>query len=249
MPGAVAKPSRGGAGPPEQEDAFIRALNRFLAWAEENTGTVILAGAVLVLGVGAALYWRSYQQNLEERASASLSTLQTRVAQGVAGPAVTDSLQSFLQRFGGTEAGVEARFLLARQQLDQGRDSAAVATVRPVASGHPPDSPRGYAGRSLLAEALVASGDTASAISTLDELARAARFPFQRREAAAEQASLLADRGRLEEARDIYARLAEEASGTEAGNLYAVRLGEVEARLASDGEGEASAVSDTAAGG
>lgn len=249
MPGTVAKRSRGGSGPPDQDDAFIRALNRFLAWAEANTGTLILAGTVLALGVGAAFYWHSYRQNLEERASASFSTLQARLAQGAAAPAVTDSLQAFLQRFGGTEAAGEARLLLARQQLGLGWDSAAVATVREVVSGHAPDSPRGYAARSLLAEAQVASGDTAAAISTWDVLAGSARFPFQRREAAAEKASLLAHRGRLQEARAIYARLAEEASGTQAGNLYAVRLGEVEARLASGGEGEATAVRDTAPGG
>lgn len=245
MPGAVAKPSRGGSGPPEQEDAFIRALNRFFAWAQDNTGTLTLAGVVLALGVGGAFYWQSYQQNLEQRASSQLSTLQSRIAQGatsgMTGMAVTDSLQGFLQRFDGTEAAREARILLARQQIAQGQDSGAVATIRPVAGGHPPDSPTGFAARSLLADAQVAAGDTAAAIAALDELAQDARFPFQRREAAAEKAALLADRGQLQEAHEIYERLAEEASGTEAGNLYAVRLGEIEARLASDGAGGAAA--------
>ena len=205
---------------------------------------------MLVLGVGGAFYWQSYQENLEQRASAELSTLQTRMAQGAtSGLAVADSLQGFLQRFDGTEAARDARILLARQQIGLGRDSAAVATIRPVADGHPSDSPIGYAGRSLLAEAQIAAGDTAAAISTFDELSREARFAFQRREAAAEKASLLADRGELEEARQIYERLAEEASDAGDGELYAVRLGEIEARLASDGSGGGGAASDTASGG
>lgn len=249
MPGAVAKPSRGGSGPPEQEDAFLRALNRFVAWAQDNTGALVLAGVVLALGVGGAFYWQSYQQNLEQRASSQLSTLQSQLAQGgTSGMAVADSLQSFLQRFEGTEAARDARILLARQQIVQDQDSAAVATIRPVAGEHPPDSPIGFAARSLLADAQVAAGDTAAAVSTLEELAQDARFPFQRREASAERASLLAGSGRLQEARRIYERLAEEASGTEAGNLYAVRLGEIEARLASEGDGGGTAA-DTAAGG
>lgn len=250
MPGAVAKPSRGGSGPPEGEDAFLRALNRFLAWAQDNTGTLVLTGVVLALGIGGAFYWQSYQQNLEQRASSQLSTLQTRLAQGAtSGMAVTDSLEAFLRRFDGTEAARDARILLTRQQIGQGQDSAAVATIRPVADGHPPDSPIGFAARSLLADAQVAAGDTAAAVATLEELAQDARFPFQRREAAAERASLLADQGRLEEARQVYERLAEEASGTEAGNLYAVRLGEIEARLASERAGGSAATADTAAGG
>lgn len=253
MPGAVARPGKGSSGPPDHEDAFIRALNRFIAWAQENTGTLILVTVLVVVAVAGTFYWRSYQQNLEERASAELSTLQTRVAQqarqGAPALAVTDSLQAFLQRFDGTSSAREARILLARQQLGEGRPSEAVQAIRPVVDGTRPDTPTGFAARSLLADAQMAAGDTAAAISTFDGLAQDARFAFQRREAAADKASLLAETGRLEEARDIYRRLSEEASGTEAGELYAVRLGEVEARLATEGQDGSASASDTAAGG
>lgn len=250
MPGAVARPSKGGGGsgggPPQHEDAFVRALNRFIAWARENTGVLILAGVVLVVVVGGAFYWRSYRQNLEERAASELASLRSRIARG-ADTAVAGSLQGFLGRFGDTEAAREARILLTQQHLVQGRPSEAVEAVRPVASRHAPDTPGGYAGRQLLAEAQVAAGDTAAALSTLEELSERARFPFQRHEAAAERASLLAASGRLEEARAIYSRLVEEASGSEAGNLYAVRLGEVEARLAAGTGGNAGPSAESAA--
>lgn len=253
MPGAVARPGKGSSGPSDHEDAFIRTLNRFIAWAQENTGMLILVTVLVVVAVAGALYWRSYQQNLEERASAELSTLQTRIVQraqqGAPALAVTDSLQAFLQRFDGTSSAREARILLARQQLGEGRPSEAVEAIRPVVDGTRPDTPTGYAARSILADAQSAAGDTAAAISTFDGMAQGARFSFQRREAAADRASLLAATGRLEEARDIYRRLAEEASGTEAGELYAVRLGEVEARLAADGDGSASSSRDTTTGG
>lgn len=250
MPGAVARPSKGGggSGPPTEEDAFIRALNRFIAWAQANTGLVILAAVLVTVGVGGIFYWQSYRQSLEERASADFATLQARMAQG-AGFAVTDSLQAFLERFGDTRASREARILLARQQLGEGQAAGAEASIRPVVSSHAPDTPTGFAARLILADAQATSGDTAAAISTLEELSTGARFPFQQHAAAAERASLLADRGRLEEARDIYRRLAEEASGTEAGDLYAVRLGEIEGRLASGGAEGAGAPEDTASGG
>ncbi len=253
MPGAVARPGKGPSGPSDHEDAFIRALNRFIAWAQANTGVLVLVTVLVVVAVGGALYWRSYQQNLEERASAELSTLQTRIAQqarqGAPALAVTDSLQAFLQRFDGTSSAREARILLARQQIGERRPSQAVEAIRPVVDGTRPDTPTGFAARSLLADAQTAAGDSAAAITTLDGLAQEARFSFQRRDAAADKASLLAATGRLEEARDIYRRLAEEASGTEAGELYAVRLGEVEARLATDGGNAATSARDTAAGG
>lgn len=252
MPGAVARPSKGSSGPPDQEDAFIRALNRFIAWAQQNTRTLVVAAVVLVLAVGGAFYWLSYQQSLEERASAELSTLQARIAQQArqgAAIAVTDSLQAFLQRFDGTDAAREARILLARQQLVQGQASQAVESIRPVARRHRPDTPNGFAARSLLADAQIAAGDTTAAISTLAGLAEDARFAFQRHQAAAERAALLADVGRLEEARAVYRRLAGEASGSEAEDLYAVRLGEVEARLASDASEDGTASGDTASGG
>lgn len=253
MPGAVARPGKGPSGPSDHEDAFIRALNRFIAWSQENTGVLVLVTVLAVVAVGGTLYWRSYQQNLEERASAELSTLQTRIAQqarqGAPVLAVTDSLQAFLQRFDGTPSAREARILLARQQLGEGRPSEAVEAIRPVVDGTRPDTPTGFAARSILADAQLAAADTAAAISTFDGLAQDARFSFQRRDAAADRASLLAATGRLEEARDIYRRLVEEASGSEAGELYAVRLGEVEARLAADGRDAATSASDTAAGG
>ena len=260
MPGAVARRSKGGGGgPPDQEDAFIRALNRFIAWAEENTGTLILAAVVLVLAVGGLFYWQSYRQSLEDRASGTLETLQARMARAGTSGAFRDSLQSFLGRFEGTDAAREARILLARQQLAGDEASAAMETVRPVAAGNRPDTPMGFAARDLLAEAQVAAGDTAGADSTLGELSERARFAFQRRDAAAERASLLADTGRLEEARAVYRRLVDETSDTETENLYALRLGEVEARLSASGgtrsasdaeeEAEAAAAGDTVGGG
>lgn len=265
MPGAIARPRKGGGGggagggPPEGDDAFIRGLNRFIAWAQENTGVLTAAVVVLVVAIGGVLYWQSYQQSLEERAAADLAGLQTRMARGGGAGAVTDSLQAFVDRFDGTEAGREARVLLARQQLRLGRAAAAVETIRPVAGDHAPDTPTGFAARTLLAEAEVAAGDTASAVSTLGVLAEDARFPFQRHEAAAERASLLAERGRLREARDIYRRLVEETAGDEdeSAGLYAIRLGEIEARLASgdrqaagpSGDTASDTATDTAAGG
>jgi tetratricopeptide (TPR) repeat protein len=93
--------------------------------------------------------------------------------------------------------------------------------------------PLGFAGRSLLIIAHERSGEPEQAIDLYLELGRSARYPFQQREAQANAARILADLGRLEEAIEIYARIAAEAETvdpSEAG-LYRLRLGELRGRL------------------
>lgn len=235
-PGSVARPRGGRNRPPDEDDAFIRAINRAWAWAAQNTVTVVVIAFVAAVAVGGFFWYRGYQQNLEERAATRLQTLRAQVATG--DTAVIGALETYLSRFGGTSSARQARILLARQQLLRGRPSEATSTVRPAIGGTALGSPTGYASRSLLAEAQTAAGDTAGALTTLRELAEGARFGFQRREAAARRADLLAARGRLQEAVAIYRRIAEEAEGQEADD-YRLRLGELRARLAAAEDGSA----------
>ncbi len=233
--GPVAQPGKGRDRPPDEEDAFIRAINRIWAWAARNTATVVASAVLLILAVGAFFWYRAYQENLEARAATELQTVQARAAAG--DTAVVEALRGYLQSFGGTRPGRRARVLLSRQLLLGGQAGEAVSTVRPVVDETRPETPMGYATRKLLAEAQVASGDTAAALETLAGLADGARFGFQRRQAGAERARLLADQGRLQEAATIYERLVEEADEEEA-DTYRLRLGEVRARLAAGEAGD-----------
>lgn len=227
-PGSVAQPSKGRQRPPDEEDAFIRAINRVWAWASRNTATVVVMSAFLVVAVGAFFWYRAYQENREARAATELQTVQARVASG--DTAAVAALRAYLESFDGTRSARRARILLARQQLMRGGPGEAASTVEPVADAYPPETPTGYAARRLLGEARAASGDTAAALETFGVLAREARFGFQRRQSAAERAHLLGGQGRLEDAVEIYRRIASEAEGEEA-DRYRVRLGELEARL------------------
>lgn len=236
--GSVAKPTKGRKRPPEGEDAFIRAINRAWAWAANNTATVVVSAVFLALIVGGFFWYRTYQQNREVQATNELQTLQARVAGG--DTAVIESLETFLTRFDGTRPAEKARIMLARQQLLRDRGEEAVGSVQPVVDDSRAEAPIGHAARRLLAEAQAAAGDTAAALATLERLSENARFAFQRRQASAERASLLIERGRLEEALAVYERLVEEAEdGSDEASRYRLRLGETKARLTASGGGDA----------
>lgn len=233
--GSVARPTKGRDRPPDEDDAFIRAINRAWAWAAQNTATVVVAAVLVAVVVGGFFWYRSYRQNLEARAATSLQSVEARAAAGDTG--LVQALQGYLETFGGTSPARRARIMLAREQLARGQRGEAVATVRPVVEATEPGTPTGYATRRILAEAQAVSGDTAAALATLEGLTSEARFGFQRRQAAAERADLLAARGQLREAVSVYERLAEEAEGEEA-DRFRVRLGRLQARLAA-GSGSA----------
>lgn len=226
MTDAIAKPSKR-KGPDPREDAFLRFVNRVLDWAQANLRAVLAVGVVLVLLAGAAVWYLNYQQNRQQEATRRLQSLRAAVTRGADSVGV-DRFKSFLARYGGTDAARDARILLARLHLQRGDPEQAIETVR-QATDRPPDTPEGYASRMLLAKAREASGDRKAALRTLEKLASGARFGFQRREAAAHRAEILVAMGRLEEAEAIYERLVEESGDGEAGQLYAVRLGEVRA--------------------
>jgi len=247
MPGAIAKPSKKGGGPDPEHDAFLDAVRRFVDWTQENLQLVI-GGGVLVVGlVVAGLWYSSYQESRTEQASRQLQGIRSALASGSDTVGIP-RLQQFVQNYGGTDAGQEARVLLARLQLQRESARDAIESVRPVVDARPVDTPGGVAARRLLAEAQQAAGEQEAALETLRDLAENARFGFQRRQAAAERASILREMGRLSEAREIYQRLVQEAPDTDAGEIYAVRLGEVEAMMvAGDGASSGGAAGDEGA--
>lgn len=228
----------GAGGSEGEQDAFLRAVLRAVQWTQENTRTVTI-GAVVVIGVVAAgLYYRNYRESLREQAAGRLQTLQAELLQSQSpSDTLRRSLQQFLNQYGDTRAGDQARLLMARIQLRRDQWQQAVSTLEPLTGRYPADSPTGYGARKLLAAAHEGAGNTERALSLYGELADQAQFAFQRYEAAANRARLLADQGRLADAESIYSRLVQEADTSDAGvttaNLqsYRVELGEVRARL------------------
>lgn len=234
---------------PEDVDAFLAAVLRAVEWMQENTRTVIIASVLAVVAVAAAVYYQNYQEDVRQQAASQLQQLQTQL-QGQPPDTLAASVQSFISRYGDTRYGDEARLLMGRIQLTNGSWQEAVSTLEPVAGSYPVDSPTGYAARKLLAAAHEGAGNVQDALRLYGDMASNAQFAFQRNEAAADRARLLAEQGRLAEAEEIYSRLVSEADTSAAGvastdlQTYRLKLGEIQARLAAGGGG-----ADTAQGG
>lgn len=234
---------------PEDVDAFLAAILRTVEWIQENTRTVTIAAVVVVVAVAAGIYYNNYQEDVRQQAASQLQQLQSQL-QGQPPDTLGAAIENFVSRYGDTRYGDEARLLMGRIQLTNGGWQEAISTLEPVVGEYRADSPTGYAARKLLAAAHEGAGNTDRALELYDDLASNSQFAFQRNEAAADRARLLAEQGRLAEAEEIYDRLVSEADTSAAGvassdlQTYRLKLGEIQARAAAGGSS-----ADTAQGG
>lgn len=203
------------------------------AWAEKNRQLAIMAGlAIFAIGAGGLIYL-NYRADIAERAAVRLDEL--RIASQSAAPAeLRSELSSYIEQFGSTPQGDEARLLLAEMELQGGNADAAIRLVEPVVD--PDDDPLGYNAAWMLAVAEEQRGDLAAAANWYERLADAAPHEFQRRRARAARARIHTYAGEYNEAEAIYEALAaaEDAGAGEETELYAVKLGEVRARAAAE---------------
>jgi predicted negative regulator of RcsB-dependent stress response len=232
MPGAVAKKKRKEEF--SQEDRFLDFIEDGSAWVQAHTRAVLVISVGLALLAGGVLYYRGYRQSLRTRAAIELNQLRATLTVADAVPRLT----GFVARFDGTPAATEGRLLLAKIQLQSGQPQAALGVLDPITS-EPVDVPSGYAVKLLLAEAYKNAGEYERALDQLDAIIDGAYVPYQRHRALAERGRLLAALGRLEEAEVAYQRLVDDEGATD--DLYRVRLGEIQAMIASGAPPEESA--------
>ncbi|WP_420448007.1 tetratricopeptide repeat protein [Candidatus Palauibacter sp.] len=216
----------------DRQDAFIRSTFRLATWVNENMRAVLVGAAGVAMVVVGVVYYMNFQASVRDQAANELATLRMTATDP---ELLIADLAAYVERFDGVAAANEGRLLLARTYLDTGRSVEAAQVASTISEG--PDRPVGLAARTLLAAAQEASGDAQAALATWEALGESARFAFQRREALASAARILASLGRLEEAETIFAGIAEEAAGedpVEAG-VYRLRLGEIKAQRAGSG--------------
>ncbi|MFW6088569.1 MAG: tetratricopeptide repeat protein, partial [Gemmatimonadota bacterium] len=203
------------------------------AWAQRNRQLAIVAGlAILAIGAGGVIYM-NYRADLAERAAVRLDELRM-ASQSAAPEELRSELSNYIEQFGSTPQGDEARLLLAEVELQRGDADAAIRLIEPVVD--PDEDPLGYNAAWMLAVAEEQRGDLATAAEWYERLAGAAPYEFQRRRARAARARIHTYAGEYDAAEAIYADLAsaEEALAGEEVELYAVKLGEVRARAAAD---------------
>lgn len=233
--------SRSGGGGGSAEDRFVEWTLTAWEWAKSNSQVVTLAAIVLALGIGAGIYYRNYQADLQRQAAQEFEQLQQAVGTGSA-ESVQSEISRFLDRFGETSLAPEARILLAETQLRTGAPADAVATLEPVASDL--DEPINIQAAFLLGIAHEEAGNLDDAESVYLRIADEVEMTFQARDALAHAARIRTTREEYAGAAELYRRIlatfddspesdgqAQGAQQEEERSLYRLRLAEVEAAI------------------
>lgn len=211
----------------EPDDVFVARLLQLTAWAKANTRLLVTAAAILVLIVLGGLHYRNVQHAQFVESELRLVEIRQTAMTGNRALVIQD-IETLLVTYGSTRAADEARVLLARLYLEEGRPEDAIDAVRELSSQ--PGRPLGAPAAFLLAAAYEAMGDFETAESTYLRIADRADLPYQRREALDFAARIRLDQGDVDRAVELYERLLGMiADDSPERSFYEMRLAEARA--------------------
>jgi len=218
----------------DADDPFTERMLVASEWARRNATVLIVSIVAVVVVVGGFLYYRSYQADRHERASAEFMQLQAAVDAGQA-EAVRTELESFVNRFEGTDYALEGRVALAEVHLQEDNPQAALD----ILDGH-----TGRVGRSPLnARAAMLAAAAHEELDRPDEAVRLyrrvgsdAELSFLRRQALLAAGALLEERSDFGGAVDVYRQALDNiAEDSPERPRFEMRLAEAEARARHNG--------------
>jgi tetratricopeptide (TPR) repeat protein len=237
--------------PSEPDDAFVAGVLETSAWAKQHQRTLIIGGVALAVIVTALVLWLNHRSSLRDRAVVELAQARAATMAGNPELAIRD-LEQYLARYGGTPAGQEARLMLGRVYLENGRPRDAIDAVSRPARDVRDDM--GANAAFLLAAAHEAAQEPHRAEEVYLRLGDRGRFLFQRQEALDNAARIRLQRGDAAGAVQLYERLVDitpEASQDR--QIFELRLGEARALAATGASAatlaEPAASEDARAGG
>jgi len=207
------------------DDAFVAGVFEASTWAKKNSQLLILAGIAAFLLIGGLVYYMGYRGEQRQLAIAELERVQQTAIFGLPEEAEAE-LSRYIQRFGDTPYGSEARVLLGQLQLFEGRPQDAILTLQAVSSSRGALGPQ--AGM-LLGRAFEEAGRHQDAERQYLQVAGAAPMDFQRAEALADAARMRSQLGSHAGAAELYRRILDalDATSRERG-YYEMRLAEEE---------------------
>ena len=209
------------------DDALAGKFAEASAWTSRNSRAVVIGLIVLAVAAAAGLGYMNHRAEMRTRAAAELLQVRQTAAAGDV-PTAVAALQGFIDRFGNTPSGAEARLLLGQLHLASGSPAQAAEVVRPVA-----DSDDGLLSTSaglLLAGALEASSQPQEAEAAYLRVAEQADMAFQQREALEDAARIRVDRGDRAGAVELYDRLISlSEEGSPERDVYEMRRTEITA--------------------
>ena len=186
------------------DDALLGSVYEASAWTKKNSRAVVIGLVVVAAAAFAAIYYANYRGQMAQRATTELLEVRQTVGTGDV-PAAVAALDGFIDRFGDTEAGAEARLLLAQLHLATGNAAQAAEAVRPVANDD--DPLLATSAGLLLAGALETSGQPEEAEAAYLRVAEDAAMEYQQREALEDAARFRVERGDRAGAVELYDRL------------------------------------------
>lgn len=212
------------------DDAFLARLLALSKWAENNVQVMVVAGLVLALAVGAGIYYYNYQQGLRVQAAQELQQIQQTVGAGDT-QAARSELSTFLDRYGDTPYGTEARILLAELHLRDDQPQEAIPVIEPATESL--SEPLSLQAAFLLGTAYEQADRSSDAEELYLRIADAAELDFQAREALADAARIRAREGRYSDAAALYQRILDETyDSSPEGQASAADRREFQLRLA-----------------
>ena len=131
------------------DDVFVARAFEASTWASRNRQTLtvgLIAAAVALIGL---LWFLSYRSGQAERAATELTRIRATVQSGNTALAITD-LEKYVDSYGGTATGDEARLMLAQQYLLSGQSDKAVSTLEEI-DANPADAEGAQASLTLAA--------------------------------------------------------------------------------------------------
>lgn len=227
------------------DDAFVSTVRRVITWAQENRRQVTIWGTVVAILAAAGVWFVSQQRSLDAAAATRFTQVQQSVASGNAQLAIRD-LRSFLDTFGGTSTADQARLTLADLLIGQDQAQEAIEALGDLPDRL--DAPFGLAAARMNAAALESVERYDDAVQAYRQIARNARFPYQRREALADAGRVRMQHGDAAAAVPIFEELVatfdEDAPGR---GYYELWLAEARAQ-AQAGQGAATAAAQDTTG-
>lgn len=212
---------------PTDDDVFVHGVLEGSVWAKQNARNLIIGAIAVIVLVAGVLYWRSSSNASEARAAAELNTLRATLASGNTQLALRDG-QTFLAQYGGTDAGREARVLVAQLHLDAGQPAPAVDVLEPIADDV--DEPLGFNAAMLLGAAHEAADQIEQAERVYLRIGSEARFTFERVAGLEDAARVRAQGGDAAGAIALYEQILEVLEDDAPGRaIYEMRLAELAA--------------------
>ncbi|MEZ4414676.1 MAG: tetratricopeptide repeat protein [Gemmatimonadota bacterium] len=174
------------------DDAFISGVVQASDWAQKNRQILTIGVVALLVILGGAWYWRSFQRGVETQAVGELERIQSTIGLGDR-DAARGELGAFLERFGGSRSAAEARMMLGQLNLEAGDAAQAIVVLEPAMGDL--DEPVNIQAAMLLGAAYENAGRLQDAVRVYRRVGSSATLPFQVTDAKMAAARLLEAEG------------------------------------------------------